>query len=326
MGRILVAIPYFQREHGILAQALHSVCAQRTVRALEIVIVDDGSPAPPDPEIASAAIRNDVRVTVLRQRNAGVAAARNRALAAADDGVTYIAFLDSDDVWSDDHLASAEAALDRGYDFYFADYVRDDEPVTVMRRSGFTPAQHDLVDADTRLHRFRGGFFDALAGMMQVGTSTVVYRTAGRRDVRFREDFRHSHEDTLFWMDIVGSSDRVVFSDRCTVRYGRGVNIYHASGWGSESYLGVMNDELKFCQVVKGLAVSADTLRLIAEHERRCIRASAEHIVYSLLKRRNPGVYTREMLESFPGVIRQVPGAVLRLAMRGLVQKTVARR
>lgn len=60
---------------------------------IELIVVDDGS-KDGTPE---AAEQFGSRVTVLRQKNAGPAAARNRGIAAASG--EFIAFLDADDVW-----------------------------------------------------------------------------------------------------------------------------------------------------------------------------------------------------------------------------------
>jgi glycosyltransferase involved in cell wall biosynthesis len=82
---------------------------------LEVVIVDDGSnPAfSLDPEL-----RNDKRIRIVRiTKNQGPAHARN--LGVAESKGDWIAFLDSDDVWTGNYLgmrldAAAEAAGDSG--------------------------------------------------------------------------------------------------------------------------------------------------------------------------------------------------------------------
>jgi len=60
---------------------------------IELIVVDDGS-EDGSPEVAE---QFGNRVKVLRQNNAGPAAARNRGIAAASGD--FIAFLDADDVW-----------------------------------------------------------------------------------------------------------------------------------------------------------------------------------------------------------------------------------
>ena len=72
----------------------------RTVRPLEIIVVDDGS-TDNTVEVAQATGARNLRV--ISQANAGHAAARNTGIAAAQG--RYVAFLDADDLWLPDKLA-----------------------------------------------------------------------------------------------------------------------------------------------------------------------------------------------------------------------------
>jgi glycosyltransferase involved in cell wall biosynthesis len=120
---IAIIIPFFQQAPGILARALNSVASQPIPEgwSAEVIVVDDGSPRPAEDETGSLRLPAPLRLRVVRQRNGGVAAARNRGLDEASLSATLIAFLDSDDEWPPDHLARAIKAYDSGFDFYFAD-------------------------------------------------------------------------------------------------------------------------------------------------------------------------------------------------------------
>lgn len=86
---ISVIVPTYGRAETT-ARAVRSALAQDV--ALEVVVVDDGSPAP-------FAFDGDARVSIVRlAQNSGAAAARNAGVAAAKAG--WLAFLDSDDVWA----------------------------------------------------------------------------------------------------------------------------------------------------------------------------------------------------------------------------------
>ena len=75
-----------------IEEAIRSVLSQ-DYPAIELIVVDDGS-QDGTPEVAEGF---GGRVRVLRQTNAGPAAARNRGMEAARG--EFIAFLDADDVW-----------------------------------------------------------------------------------------------------------------------------------------------------------------------------------------------------------------------------------
>jgi glycosyltransferase involved in cell wall biosynthesis len=93
---VSVIIPAYNAERYLI-EALDSVRAQGH-RPLEVIMVDDGST---DGTAGVVAQYPDVRYVY--QANRGPAAARNAGLRLAQGDL--IAFLDADDVWSDDKLA-----------------------------------------------------------------------------------------------------------------------------------------------------------------------------------------------------------------------------
>jgi glycosyltransferase involved in cell wall biosynthesis len=116
---ISVVIPAYNRERTI-GRAIQSALAQSRPPA-EIIVVDDGSTDGTGDVIAA----HGDQVRHVRQPNAGAAAARNRGVEEAT--APWVAFLDSDDQWFDDHLetmAAAIAATDGAAGFYFADTQR----------------------------------------------------------------------------------------------------------------------------------------------------------------------------------------------------------
>lgn len=89
---VSVVIPAYNAR-DTLAATMRSVLDQ-TVQVLELIVVDDGST---DDTAAVADSIRDPRVRVLRQQNAGHAAARNAGIAVAHG--KYVAVVDADDVW-----------------------------------------------------------------------------------------------------------------------------------------------------------------------------------------------------------------------------------
>lgn len=105
--RVSVILPAYNAG-PYLDAALASVLRQDE-RALEIVAVDDGSTDDTPARLAAWAAR-EPRLRVVRQANAGPAAARNRGLAEALGEV--VGFIDADDLWPADKLGHQLARLD----------------------------------------------------------------------------------------------------------------------------------------------------------------------------------------------------------------------
>ncbi|MGD8214482.1 glycosyltransferase family 2 protein [Aestuariimicrobium sp. Y1814] len=89
-----VIIPIYNVER-YLVQCVESVLAQ-TIRNIEVILVDDGSPDA-CPQIADDFAARDLRVTVIHQENQGLSGARNAGLHRATGRL--VVFLDSDDYW-----------------------------------------------------------------------------------------------------------------------------------------------------------------------------------------------------------------------------------
>jgi glycosyltransferase involved in cell wall biosynthesis len=103
---VTVVIPAYNSEPTLDA-TLWSVRRQ-THRNLEIIVVDDGS-TDGTGGIAAIHAASDPRVTVIRQANQGVGAARNTALRRARG--RFVAPVDADDLWAPEKIERQLAAL-----------------------------------------------------------------------------------------------------------------------------------------------------------------------------------------------------------------------
>jgi succinoglycan biosynthesis protein ExoO len=106
--RFAVIVPVHNKERHA-ARSIDSILAQ-TLSPDEIIVIDDAST---DGSIAAVRSVDQGRVTYLRRKEPGPGgyAARNLGIEAAS--AEWIAFLDADDSWAPDHLATIAAAIDR---------------------------------------------------------------------------------------------------------------------------------------------------------------------------------------------------------------------
>ncbi len=112
--QVSVILPTYNR-CGFIGKAIESVIAQ-TYTAWELIIVDDGSTDQTENVVKIYAGR-DSRIRYIKQKNAGCASARNRALAEAKG--QYITFLDDDDLFRPDKLSVQIEFLEKNPQFGF---------------------------------------------------------------------------------------------------------------------------------------------------------------------------------------------------------------
>ena len=159
---VSVVIPLYNKE-AFVRDMLASVLAQ-SLPAAEIIIVDDSST---DGSVAKIADLIGGQVRLLSQPNAGPGPARNRGIAEASS--EWIAFIDADDQWQPNHLATlAEVAAQC-----------PDSAVVAARHQRMTatdpvPAPDNSPVAARRIDFFR----DAQRGEILSSTSVAVRRAA----------------------------------------------------------------------------------------------------------------------------------------------------
>lgn len=134
-GALVSIVMPVRNRATIISAAIDSVLAQ-SYSEWELVVVDDGSSDDTAAVVQGFASR-DARVRLVRGPAAGVCAARNRGIAASTG--TYIAFLDSDNVWVPDLLAHSVAALEAGEAvavYAAVEMVRDNDADRFLAISG----------------------------------------------------------------------------------------------------------------------------------------------------------------------------------------------
>ncbi len=105
MKLVSVIVPVYNVEDYI-SEAIHSILGQ-TYKNFELIIVDDESP---DKSIEICRQIQDPRIQIVHQKNRGLAGARNTGIRNAKGD--YLAFLDSDDLWTPDKLEKHVQHLD----------------------------------------------------------------------------------------------------------------------------------------------------------------------------------------------------------------------
>jgi glycosyltransferase involved in cell wall biosynthesis len=122
--KISVIIPSYNTA-SLIARCLDTVMAQ-TYQDFEAIVVNDGSPDTPDLEKVLQPYMD--RIVYIKQQNKRCAGARNTAIHHARG--EFLAFLDSDDTWYPEHLASQmqQFADDPSLDLVYCDSLLVGDP------------------------------------------------------------------------------------------------------------------------------------------------------------------------------------------------------
>jgi len=181
---VSVVIPFYNRI-DLLTKALLSAKSQ-THRNLEIILVNDGSTEPTDEFIQL--IKTDQRISCYQQTNRGPAAARNLGISKATG--KYIAFLDSDDLWEQDKIATQLAFMEENsLQFSYTNYRRISHSGEFLR--GPALGSQSLIQT----------LYPSLMIECLIATPTVMILRKALSSQIFNENLR-SGEDVLLWVNL----------------------------------------------------------------------------------------------------------------------------
>lgn len=171
---------------------------------------------------------------MIPQLNGGPGGARNTGLANLPAGTDCAAFLDSDDVWTERHLEHAVAALERGYEFYFADYTWPTRTSTRLRQTGLTEIARPLDGGFFALDE--ADFFEVILTRWPVHISATVIDVPALAAVRFDERLRQSSEDQMYFLQCALRTRKMCFRDEVTMRLDDGINIFRRQPVGTHGF------------------------------------------------------------------------------------------
>ena len=203
-----MVVPVYNRQ-DVVRRAVDSLLAQRFDQPYEIVVVDDGSTDGSADRVQGLS----PNITVVRQPNAGAAAARRAGIEAARG--RYVAFLDSDDVAEPWHLAEHWQALHRRRDVVLS-FAR------VTDLSGNPSGRRNLTELLAPDHD--GVIGDPLAASIRHGCLTASMNLLTYRDVALKAAARRydvpASNDYAFALQ-AARQGAFAYIDRCTIRCDR---------------------------------------------------------------------------------------------------------
>ena len=201
-----VVIPLYNKEHYI-EKTIQSVLDQ-TCTDYEVIVVDDGSK---DNSLALARRFESDRVRVIPQENQGVSVARNTGIVNANG--EFICFLDADDEWRPDYLATIDGLTER--------YPESAIFVTAYAVN----MGNGKINHSTRLEPETGllpSYWLTLArGYDFVWTSATTMRRQTLLDAGLFKPGEKIGQDLDMWARVARINPRVAYSNYICVDYNR---------------------------------------------------------------------------------------------------------
>lgn len=200
--KVSVVIPAYNVAEFI-SETLDSVVAQK-YKDHEIIVVNDGSPDTPAFERALHTHREDI--VYIKQPSLGAGAARNTAIEHARGEI--IAFLDGDDIWLPDLLASQIAFLGRGYDMVYCD-AQQFGMRSALRKSFMESSPSDGEVTAAALLDFRCNV---------ITSGTVALKDAIVRAGMFEHERARAHDFHL-WVRMAKAGARIGYQRKQLLKY-----------------------------------------------------------------------------------------------------------
>jgi hypothetical protein len=291
---VSVIIPAYNSSDFIV-DALSSVFAQ-TFQDFEVIVVNDGSP---DTEELDRVLEPYLaRITYLQQPNRGPAAARNAGIRRAQG--EYVAFLDSDDIWEPEFLASQLSLFESqpGTDLVYANLrLFGDSPRAGRDYMRECPSQGPAT------------FESVLCEKCQIPTTATVARRHALVDAGLFDESLRISEDYDLWLRIARRGGRILYQRRVLARHR-----LHGESLAADPQTVFETASLVLGKLDREFDLSADQ-RTLLRHRMAYLDAQAGVIRGRRLLRKGEVVQARECLERARSALG---GLKLQLAIWGL--------
>jgi glycosyltransferase involved in cell wall biosynthesis len=216
MTRVSVIIPTYNRKDFLL-EAVDSVLAQ-VYKEYELIVVDDGS----DDGTGDALKRYGERVRYCVQAHGGVSAARNHGLTRARG--EFIAFLDSDDLWSPKKLQIQTAFMDEHPE---AQICYTDE-IWIRRGKRVNPQKKHA--------KYSGWIYPQCLPLCIISPSSALMRRGLFAQVGVFDPQLLVCEDYDFWLRVASRFPIFFIPEQLIVKRGGHPDQLSQQPWGNDRY------------------------------------------------------------------------------------------
>ncbi|MEP6946347.1 MAG: glycosyltransferase family A protein [Acidobacteriota bacterium] len=239
--RVSIVIPAYNVAEFI-AETLDSVLAQK-FKDHEIIVVNDGSPDTPEFERAISRYRQEI--IYVKQPSVGAGAARNTAIRHARGEI--IAFLDGDDIWQPDFLASQVAFLGSGYDMVYCDAYQFGLRSALRKTFMETAPSDGEVTAEALL--------DYRCNVITSGT--IALKSALERAGLFEQQRTRAHDFHL-WVRMAKTGSKIGYQRKPLLKYR-----VHLASLSGDAISRVERELAVFNRIVNTVELTAEEREII---------------------------------------------------------------
>ena len=224
-NRISVVIPTYNRSHTIM-RAINSVLSQ-TYPAFEIIVVDDGSTDGTKELLQAYGFckkdTKELEKKYLIQENGGVSSARNLGVKNAKGD--FIAFLDSDDAWSEKKLERQLVVLKQN--LFKQRIIHTDE---IWIRNGVRVNQH-------KKHEKSGGnIFEKCLALCCISPSSAMLHRSLFDEYGYFDETMPACEDYDMWLRLAAFEKVLFVPEFLTIKYGGHSDQLSRAHWGMDRF------------------------------------------------------------------------------------------
>lgn len=259
MGKLVsVIIPVYNTAEAVvpLAEAL----LQGNYRDIELICVDDGS-SDKSYERLSELAKNDKRMIVKRQKNAGASSARNRGLALAKG--EYVCFVDSDDMVSEKYVEKLVEAIEKERTVLALCQIKQRflamEKEAIQYKNALTRKEHESF----RNYIMRSLLVDGR--MYPVVNKIFRRRVIEENSLCFdtQRDFAEDVQFVLRYLDVAGEGEVAFVGEPLyTYNYGGETSTVARSALAWKNWERSLEDVKKFCGEDSGAKKQLKKLKL----------------------------------------------------------------
>lgn len=214
MSKVSIVIPIYKVPEEFLRKNIEQ-CINQTLKDIEIILVDDGSPDK-NGAVCDEYAKTDNRIIVVHQKNAGLCAARNAGFRKAKS--EYVMFIDGDDFIEKDACE------------YLYNKAEKDKPNVVISKmckdygSKIEYYNYDIYDFDKTYKDDEVKFIQEQTlnfkgNISNVNGKLIKRDFATKNNIYHNEELRQGAEGIEYFVRLFGKAKKVLLADKYLYHY-----------------------------------------------------------------------------------------------------------